>query len=251
MRLRTLFLVGLVAVPMGSNAQVGRIPPRGGKTPVQPAPLPPEAPGVAKALAYKRSHWTAEAYSLISTVQVPTSSGTSSYTIYGAGTRGDYRFSDRLSTTMDMTVSPMGGSVITETGEVGLRFAPVAWDEEMRGVRPFIDARLGYMHMYDTFQSGLAGAAASASPNQQFVESGRYSRGFGSVVGAGAEMFLTQTLGLTTELSAMRNRLTAYRLTNAAALPTNSRYSMTSIRLAVGLKYNAVRALQFSQNPMR
>jgi hypothetical protein len=251
MRLRALFLVGLVAVPLGANAQVGRIPQRGGKTPVQPAPLPTEAPGVVKALAYKRSHWTAEGYSLMSTVQVPTSSGTSRYTIYGAGTRGDYRFADRLSATMDLTVSPMGGPAITETGEVGLRFAPIAWDEEMRGVRPFIDARLGYLHMYDTFQSGLASAAASVAPSQQFVESGRYSRGFGGVVGAGAEMFLTETLGLTTELSAMKNRMSAYRLTNAAALPTNSAYSMTSVRLAVGFKYNAVRALQFAQNPMR
>jgi hypothetical protein len=251
MRIRTLLIVAAIALPAGSNAQVRRLPPKPGQTTPQPAPLPPEAPAVGKALAYKRSNWTVEAYSLISTVQVPTGNGTSSYTTYGAGTRGDYRLSNQFSATMDLTVSPLGGGAITETGEAGLRFAPLAWDEEARGVRPFVGARVGYMHMYDTFSSTLAEAAARTSSSQQFVESGRYSRGFGTIIGAGAEMFVTQTLGVTTELSMMKNRMTAYHLTNAAALPVSGSYNMTSVRLAIGFKYNAVHALQLAQNPSR
>jgi hypothetical protein len=245
MRIRTLFLIGLLGLPAVSNGQI-RVPVRPGRTPVEPAPLPPEAPLVAKELAYRRSRWTTEAYTMASSIQLPTSSGIVESSTLGAGTHAAYRVSDQFSTTMDLTASPFG-SAIFETAEVGTRYSMTPLTEDYRGIQPFVDLRAAYMHMYDSY---MTPSAIIGGGTQQLAEVGRYSHGMGGVAGAGVEFFLTRTLGLTTELSAMRNRMTAYRMTGNADLPVGTRYSMTSVRFSVGLKYNAVRSM-LAQNPTR
>jgi len=248
MRIRPLALIALLALPSISMGQVRprpRIPRGPAREPA--APLPPEAGPVARALAYRRSRWSAEAYSVINAMQVPAATGgVSRYTTFGAGTRGDYRFSDRFSATVDLTASPLGGSAITETAEVGSRFRPMPWDEELR---PFFDLRAGYMHMYDQFAVPM-GTGGAGIPNQQFASESRYGRGFGGIVGAGLEFSLTRTWALTTEAMAMRNRLTTYRLTGPASIPNDGRtYWMTSLRYAIGFKFNPVSALHMAQKP--
>jgi hypothetical protein len=248
MRARAVVAVGALLLPSVLLAQAGRIT-RPGRTTVEPAPLPPEMPVVARALNIQRSRWTVEGYSMLSSVQVPAAAGgaISSYTTFGAGTRADYRIGERWSATMDMTASPLGGPAITETAEVGTRFAPTAWSQDFRGIRPYFDVRAAYMHMYDTFASPLA--IVAGQQNQASGQSGRYSRGFGAVAGTGIDIPLTNTFALSTEISGMRNRMTTYRLSGVAGLPSGSDYWMTSFRLAVGIKYNAVSALHMAQNP--
>jgi hypothetical protein len=113
-------------------------------------------------------------------------------------------------------------------------------------LRPFIDVRAAYMHMYDTFffpgnSTGIAGI-------DQAAQEGRYSHGFGSVAGAGLDYSLTRSLSLTTELSALRTRMTTYRLTSPTSVPgAGGTYWMTSLRYMFGFKYNAVRALKLVQ----
>ena len=110
-----------------------------------------------------------------------------------------------------------------------------------------VDDRVANVHPPN---AGMCTTQDSANPSQQFVESGRYSRGFGSAAGAGVEYSLTNSLALTTGLSAMRNRMTTYRLTGPATVPSaGSAYWMTSVRLSLGLKFNPVRSLQSKQNP--
>lgn len=247
MRTRALVVIALLALPAILDAQ--RLPrPRIGRgTPPQAAPLPPEAPTVARALAYKRSRWSGEAYSLITSVQIPTADGGSaSYANFGAGTHGDYRYTDRFSATVDLTVSALGSPVTTETAEIGTRFRPAPMDQALR---PFFDVRAAYMHMYDLYAMPIASSVSGGGLNHQFVQEARYSRGFGSVAGAGLEYSLTRSLSLTTELTAMRNRMTTYRLSGPANVPNGSTYWMTSFRYSLGLKFNPVRALYLAQNP--
>lgn len=247
MRTRALVVIALFALPAVLDAQ--RLPrPRIGRgTPPQAAPLPPEAPAVARALAYKRSRWSGEAYSLINSVQIPTADGGSaSYANFGTGTRGDYRYTDRFSATVDLTVSALGSPVTTETAEIGTRFRPAPMDQALR---PFLDVRAAYMHMYDLYAMPTATSVSGGGLNHQFVQEARYSRGIGSVLGAGLEYSLTRSLSLSTELTAMRNRMTAYRLIGPANVPNRSTYWMTSFRYSLGLKFNPVRALYLAQNP--
>jgi hypothetical protein len=245
MRIRTLFLIALFGLPAVSNGQI-RVPVRPGRTPVEPASLPPEAPIVGKELAYRRSRWTTEAYTMVSSMQLPTSSGIVGTTALGAGTHAAYRVTEHFSSTMDLTASPFG-SAIFETAEVGSRYTMTPLSEEYRGVQPFVDVRGAYMHMYDSYTTP---AAIVGGTTQQFAEVGRYSHGVGGVAGAGLELLLTRTLGVTTELSAMRTHMTAYRMTGNADLPVGMRYSMTSVRFAVGIKYNPIQSL-LAQNPTR
>ena len=244
MRTRTLALVALLALPVVASAQVR--PPRGGRQagPLDPAPLPPAAPGVARVLAYQRSRWSTEGYTLISSIQAPTAGGgVASYTSIGSGTHADYRYTDRLSATADITVSGLGGP-IAETAEVGARFRPMPWNEE---IRPFVDLRAAYMHMYDSF-AVPQGAIVSGS-SQQFAETGRYSHGVGSIAGAGFEYGLTNSLAVMNEVTAMRSRMTAYRTTGSSAIPSGSTYWMTSFRYVVGIRYNPVRSMHLVQKP--
>jgi hypothetical protein len=249
MRIRALAVVALSTLPIALAAQVVR-PPRTGRTvpptSAQPAKPDPQIPVVARELAYRRSRWTGEAYSLITTVQTPTVAGGSTrYTTSGSGTRGSYRYTDHWSATVDMTASFLGDPSFTETGEIGTRYSPLTFDHD---IRPFFDLRAAYVHSYDTY---LAPAGAVLSGSSGLIEIGRYTSGFGSVMGAGFEYSLTRSLGLTTELSAMRNRMTAYRQTGVTGLPSGSTYWATPVRLTIGLRFNPVRTLHLDQNPMK
>ena len=247
MRSRAFVLIALLTLPSEMTAQRIRLP-RGGRgaTP-QPAPLPPDAGPVTRALAYRRSRWSVEGYSLISSLQVPgAAGGATRYTTPGAGTRADYRYTEHFSATVDMTASLPFSSTTAQTAEVGTRYSPLAWDRELR---PFFDVRAAYMRMYDMYAMPSTAAIVAGTSNQQFVEGGRYSRGLGTVGGAGFEYSLTRSLALTTELSAMRSRMTTYRFTGPATIPSGNAYWMTSYRYILGLKFNPVRAVHLTQNP--
>ncbi len=187
---------------------------------------------------------------MISSIQVPNpGGGTSTYSSIGAGTHADYHVSERWSATLDFTASPMGGPAVTETAEVGTRFAPGMWSADYRGIRPFFDLRAVYLHMSDTFVSPAA--VVGTGTTQGIADGQRYSRGFGTIAGAGAEFPLTNSIALLSEVSGMRNRMTVYRLTSISSLPSGSTYGMTSFRFIFGIKYNPVSALHLNQNPMK
>jgi hypothetical protein len=250
MRNRALLLTALLIAPSALSAQV-RLP-RGvrGGTPPTAAPLPPEAPIVAKALAYKRSRWSAEAYTLVTTYQVPDGAGMTSYTSFGSGTRADYRYTDHLSATVDFTASPLGSPSIGESAEVGTRYRPGSLDQRLR---TYVDARAQFVHLYDTpiGPSPTGAIVGSYDPSNAYVTGQRYSRGFGGVAGAGFEFSLTNTFALTSELLAMRDRMAVYRFNNPTTVPLASHYWMTSFRYTIGFKYNPVSALHLAQNPTR
>ena len=250
MRNRALLLTALMIAPAALSAQV-RLPrgTRGGGPPTA-APLPPEVPVVAKALAYKRSRWSGEAYTLINTFQVPDGAGMTTYTSFGSGTRADYRYSDHFSATVDMTASVLGSPAISESAELGTRFRPGSLDQRLR---TYVDARAQFVHLYDTpYLPSSTGAIVGGFDQSAQVATGqRYSRGFGGVAGAGFEFSFTNSFALTSELLATRDRMSMYRFTNPTNIPLASHYWMTSFRYTIGFKYNATRALNLAQNPLR
>lgn len=249
MRNRALLLTALLIAPAALSAQI-RLPrgTRGGAPPTA-APLPPEAPIVAKALAYKRSRWSGEAYTLINTFQVPDGAGVTTYTSFGSGTRADYRYSDHFSATIDLTASALGSPTISESAEIGTRFRPGSLD---RRLRTYVDARAQFVHLYDTpnLPSPSVAIVGGVGQTSQLVAGQRYSRGFGGIAGAGFEFAFTNSLALTSELLAMRDRMTMYRFNNPTEVPLASHYWMTSFRYTVGFKYNRVRSLNLAQNPL-
>jgi hypothetical protein len=229
---------------VGRLPRLGRVPPAEGVT--RPAPLPPEVPAVSRALEYRRSRWSAEAYSLVSTLVLPSgSSGTTGSTTFGGGARGDFRFGEHLAATADATASYAGDPMIIATVEVGTRYRGLAPDAR---IRPFVDVRAGYMHVYDTFAFPYS-SGGNVGSGSDFGQAHRYSRGVGGIAGSGLEFSLTNTLGLTTEVLAMRNRMTTYRATGPATIPSGTEYWMTSYRYTIGLRYNPRRVLQLGQNP--
>jgi len=141
-----------------------------------------------------------------------------------------------------------GAPTITATAEAGARFHPLPWEQTLR---PFFDVRAAYMYLYDEIVTPMGTSGRIGGANQQYYETGRYSRGFGSVLGTGVEYSLTSSLALTTGLSAMRGRMTTYRQSGPATVPTGSSYWMTSFRYTLGLRYNPVRALHLAQNPTK
>lgn len=249
MRNRALLLTLLVIAPAALSAQI-RLPRGSRGNPPTAAPLPPEAPIVAKTLAYKRSRWSGEAYTLVSVFQVPDGGGMTSYTSYGTGTRADYRLSEHFSTTVDLTASALGSPAISESVEIGTRFRPGSLDQRLR---TYVDARALFVHLYDTpnMLSSTGAFVSGIAQNSQFVVGQRYSRGFGGLAGAGFEFSFTNSLALTSELLAMRDRMSMYRLTNPTSVPLASRYWMTSYRYTLGFKYNPISALHLAQNPTR
>ena len=252
MRTRLLVLAALVSIPAALAAQVGAGLPRpgrgAGQPPLQGTPLPPEIPAVSRALAYHRSRWSTEGYTLISSITTvdPTGSG-SRYSAFGTGTRADYRLTDYWSTTADFTAAFLGGSV-SESAEVGTRFRPMPHSAD---IRPYLDVRGAYNHVHDSFYLPTASPVPVGGPNLQYTDVGRYARGVGAVAGAGFDYTLTPTLALSTEFTAGRHRMDGYRITGMAPLPNKNSYWMNVYRYTIGLRYNAATALHLSQNPMK
>jgi hypothetical protein len=240
-------LTTLLALPSESSAQRRPIP-RGRGTPgAQPAPLPPEMPAVSRALAYRRSRWSVEGYPFVSQIQVPATTGdAATYTTLGSGSRGDYRFTDHFSMTFDVTSSLPLTTTMTGSVEVGTRFRPLPWSER---VRPFADLRAGYAYLSDVYATPSEAFGFTPGSPTAFTEAGRRSRGFGGIAGAGVEYSLTPSIAVTTELTAMRSRMTAYRLSGFTTMPSESRYWMTTVRYQIGLKFNPVTILNLAQNP--
>ncbi len=238
-------LVGVFGLSSASAAQRVRLPRRGTTPP--PATLPPTAGQIAQSLAYTRSHWSVEGYSVVSTVDIPAATaagGVSRFTAAGAGTHGDYRITEHFSATMDATASIPGGPANVQTFEAGTRYSPRSYDH---AIRPFVDTRALYARMYDTFSAGAVPEGAIVGAGDESIEAGRYSRGLGGVAGAGVEFGLTRSLALTTEVSAMRGRLSSYRMTGGGGLPAGDSYWTTSVRYALGLRFNPVSALHMQQ----
>lgn len=245
MHARALVVIALLTLPSGLTAQ--RLPRVGRGTVAQPASLPPEIPEVARSLAYRRSRWSTEGYTLISNIQLPDAAGgTTKSTTFGTGTRADYRVTERFSATVDATVSFLGTDALMATGEVGTRFSPMSWD---RRLRPFFDVRAAFMYRSDTLLMSVLSSGQGNLVNGNFSEVTRYSRGFGGGGGVGLEYSLTNTFSLTSELSALRNRMAIYRLDSPTSIPIGGAYWMTSFRYSLGLKFNPVRSLHLSQNP--
>jgi hypothetical protein len=242
MRLRSLVAFALV-VPSAAFAQrnAGRI---GGARPGQPVPLGRQPEVVARSIAMQRSRYAVETYPLLSRVVAPGFSGgrpISSWNAFGAGTRLDYRFTQYISLTGDITSSFYGGPAQMETAELGMRFHPE--NMEVR-IRPFADVRLGFEHSSDQFSNQVG---LGIGPASNLVTAERYSRGFGGVIGAGAEYSLTNTFSLTTGVSAMRSNMMAYAYTGTSVPTTGDAYRMTTYRLAIGLRYNPVYAMHLAR----
>jgi hypothetical protein len=232
MRNRVLFLIALATVPGLAGAQriPARVPAR--RVPVPATELPPQAPAVAKSLAYHRSRFSGEAYTMLSSFQVPAGAGSMAYTALGAGTRADFRYSDHFSATLDLTASTVNSPSTIATFEVGNRY----WVNGREAtIRPYVDLRAGFMYMDDEFGLDQPG------PGQGIVAAERYSRGVGGIGGAGLEYSLSRSFSVTTGLSAMRNRMTTYRFISAGQVPDHGSFWMTSLRYTLGLKFNPVR----------
>ena len=241
MRSRAMMVAVALLLPSVATAQLrpgidGRNP-----SPRMPEGRQPEV--IARAQGLIRSRYSVEAYPLISRVEASglgTGSPTARWTSFGTGTRLDWRQTAYLSWTIDVTASYLGGPAITETAEVGTRFHPQGWNDRMR---PFADLRVGFEHVSQSLTNGDLGFTPAFGQSAT-----RYGRGFGAVAGAGAEYFLTNTLGLTTALSVMRASMTAYDFTGMSAPTDGGSYRMTTYRLAVGLKYNRVRYVGTAKN---
>jgi hypothetical protein len=238
MRTRTAVLAVALLLPSVAAAQLPA-PGIGGRHPGDPMPPGRQPEAVARVQALVRSRYSVEAYPLMTRVVaagVADGSPTSKWTVFGSGTRLDWRHTDYLSWTIDLTASYLGGSALSQTAEVGTRIRVKNLNDR---VRPFADVRVGFEHV----SQSLFGRDLGFGPASIRSDAVRYGRGFGAVAGAGVEYFLTNSWGLTTAASVMRSSMTAYDFSGLSAPTGESNYAMTSYRLSVGLKYNWVRYL--------
>lgn len=167
--------------------------------------------------------------------------GLSRVTTLGNGTHSDYRFADHLSASLDMTASYLGAT--SQTAEMGVRYSPFDWSAS---VRPFFDARGGYMRVYDAW-TNPGGISMVGSPDQNGATGSQYSRGFGGIIGTGVDYSVSNSLAVTGELMAVRNRMMTSKVSSNANLPSSNRYMLTSYRFAFGLKYNPARTSSLAQ----
>jgi hypothetical protein len=231
MRIRTVMAVVALLLPRVATAQLP-VPGIDARRPDRRVPDGRQPEAIDRAQRLVRSRYSVEVYPLISRVTAAgEGSPTASWTSFGSGTRLDWRHTDYLSWTLDVTVSYFGGAAITETAEVGARIRPKNWNDR---VRPFADLRAGFEHA----SQDLGFPSASIRSSEM-----RYGRGLGAIAGAGVEYFLTNTLELATAVSAMRSYMTAYNFSGVSAPTTEPSYRMSTYRLSVGLKYTPARYL--------
>jgi len=197
---------------------------------------------------YRRLAISVESYPLVSFVDAAGffSAGVlSHWTSYGVGTRASYRIKSFLSATLDLTSSPFGGLLTTQTAELGARLLPERWDHK---AHPFVDLRAGYMFAYQGYSTSANASFVNPPIQQNGVRQSGYSQGFGGVAGVGVEYSLTRTMMLTASSSVMRNHMSMHRISAATSGAGPDGYQMTSYRVTLGLRYNPVRAMRSSAN---
>ena len=239
MRIRVVVAFLSLLLPAALSAQRLPLPGTRRPRPAEPVPLGPQPEPIARAVAYQRLRISVESYPVISYVQTSgfATGGASSWTTLGAATRAEYRLTPFNSATLDLTSSFAGGPVYLHTAELGTR---IHRERSESGLDPFVDLRVGYLAAndrgLDSFGNDPFGVPATNGGYRA-----RYSRGWGGIVGAGAEYGLTRTLSLTTALLATRFRLTSHDFLSAS--PTDASFTLTSLRYTLGFRYNPVRTV--------
>jgi hypothetical protein len=240
MRLGAILALVALSLPAELSAQRLPLPGIGRRGPARPAPLPPQAEPIARNLAYKRLRLSVESYPLISYVRSSGFTGdgfVSDWTMFGMGTRADYRVARNVAVTLDLTSSFAGGPANVHTAELGTRLRP---ERAERRLYPFVDVRVGYIRSSSGYFDAIGGEFSY--PTTGDAGAFRYSQGFGGVGGAGLEYALTRRFSLTTAASVMRNRMTTHMFVGGP--PTERSYSMTLYRYTVGIRYNPVRVIR-------
>lgn len=243
MRVRIVMAAVALLLPSVATAQ-RRAPGLDGRGPERRLPTGRQPEVVARAQQIVRSRYSVEAYPLLNRVEATglgAGSPPAKWTSIGSGTRLDWRQTDYLSWTIDVTASYLGGPAITETAEVGTRIGSQRWNDRLR---PFADLRVGFEHI----SQSLSNQDLSFTPVFSQSSAMRYGRGFGAAAGAGVEYFLTNALALTTAASVMRTSMTGYDFTGMSVPTGETGFRMTTYRLAVGLKYNRVRYIGTAKN---
>jgi len=238
MRIRTLAVIALMAIPVALSAQ--RMPRGAGAKRPGRAEMPEKQPRVVgQALAYTRSRVSFDAYPMISYFRAPgmlTPGHLASWTSGGMASHVDYRIKPRVSASLDMMSTIIGGTPLTASVELGTRFKRNDWAFANR-VNPFLDLRGGFTYAYNTYTAPAS--IVAPGPSSSFSSGGRYSQGFGASVGAGIETFLTQNWSLLTAGGLARYQMKTYKVSNGPMMPDGS-FPLTSLRLMIGLRYNAV-----------
>lgn len=244
MRVRTIVAIASLIVPAVASAQ--RIP-TGRRNPGRPAELPPQPAVIAEQLAYKRSHFTFDSYTFVAHVQSPGFMGNGilpAWNTVGAATRTDYRISQYVSATLDLSSSVVGGPANFQTAELGTRLHPMRSESRFY---PFADLRFGYTVAYNSDPRSAIAQAASGFNTVSRAD--RYSTGWGGVGGIGTEYQLAGSWSLTSGVTVMRNRMTEHGI-----LPQQSdhrSYAMTLYRYTIGVSYNLVRMVRASPGDAR
>lgn len=240
MRARALLAIVVLALPVAAEAQRLPMPRIRDRGPATPAPLPPAARPVAHDRQYARFNYTVESYPMISWFDAPALGGQyDGFTTGGVGERLDFRLHERLSLTLDLTQSFLGGPAVAQTAELGVRVRP-----EHSGDRkwyPFLDARGGFLYLaerrvraYD-YVDPMSGSYYDAA------------HGFGGVAGAGVEYAVHPMLTLTTGASILR--------ANVRPLGSGERNlqrgSVTAMRYSIGVRFNPGRWIAPGSLPQR
>jgi hypothetical protein len=217
----------LLVLPAALSAQFGNPFHRGRFIPTE---LPPQAPGIAREMQYRRRPISFQTYSMVEHIVSSglTNGAQSAWSSFGVGTSAEYRFSHHVSVTGDVTSAVIAGPANTQTAELGLRFRPFANEHR---VYPYADARVGYLVAVNSGLSNLVG----------FDTQIEYMQGYGALAGAGADVRLTRRFSLMSFAGAMRAKAKSYRYDGN---PPKGSYPMTIYRFSIGLRYNPVRLVQ-------
>jgi hypothetical protein len=159
------------------------------------------------------------------TERTPTSFG-----MYGAGTRVDWKFTPIFSGTGDFTESA-GGPFFMQTVELGTRLHP---DRSDRIVQPFVDFRGTWARTTQGLSSGLDGNVIANPFFNSFQRGAGTSYGFGGYAGVGMAYSITRTLAITTSLGMLRSLMSPAINQPAGSSP----FHATTARWTLGLKYN-------------
>lgn len=227
-------ILAILLVPAVLSAQFG--PFRRGR--LIPTELPPQAPGIAREMQYRQLPISFETYSMVEHFDAPgmTNGLRPTWSTFGAGTRAEYRFTNQLSATADMTSALIGGPAYTQTGELGLRLRPLGREHRLD---PYVDARVAYL--YSMNNSSLSSMNNGSLSSLGFDPQLEYTQGYGTLAGAGADVRLTRRFSLMSFAAAMRARAKSYRYDGN---PPRGSYPLTMYRFSIGLRYNPIRLVR-------
>lgn len=163
---------------------------------------------------------------------------------FGGAAHVEYRTSNLFAASANFTGTTSSDQGTAQSFELGARYRPRDWDHAFR---PYADLSAAYLRSSSQYNhpTNLTSPFGLGTPPSLGMQ---YAHGYGLTAGAGGELWFASSWAITTGVSALHGNMMSFQYDNSSH-PGDTRYSMNTYRLLLGLKFSQAQNISGLKQP--